>query len=86
MHISVNGVGNFDVGCSEGDNGLAGKKLVVDAYGPAVPIDGGALSGKDFFKVDRAGALHARRIAKPVVPTGSASETSLCLALFKGKR
>ena len=50
----MNGAGNFEVGGPEGDNGLSGKKLAVDAYGPRVPIGGGALSGKDFFKADRA--------------------------------
>ena len=59
--ICVNGAGAFDVGGPEGDNGLSGKKLVVDAYGPRVPIGGGALSGKDFFKADRAGALQDRK-------------------------
>ena len=48
--LRVNGAGNFEVGGPEGDNGLSGKKLVIDAYGPRVPIGGGALSGKDFFK------------------------------------
>jgi hypothetical protein len=61
----VNGAGNFEVGGPEGDNGLSGKKLVVDAYGRRVPIGGGALSGKDFFKADRAGAISADRRAHP---------------------
>jgi S-adenosylmethionine synthetase len=77
--IHVNGAGAFDVGGPMGDNGLSGKKLVVDAYGPAVAIGGGALSGKDFFKVDRAGALHARRVAKAIVLTGIASEATVTL-------
>ena len=68
----MNGAGNFEVGGPEGDNGLSGKKLVVDAYGPRVPIGGGALSGKDFFKADRAGAILARRLAKAVVMSGAA--------------
>ena len=70
--LSVIGGSSFHVGGPESDNGLSGKKLAIDAYGPHVPIGGGALSGKDFFKVDRAGALHARRIAKTVVMTGAA--------------
>jgi S-adenosylmethionine synthetase len=77
--IHVNGAGAFDIGGPMGDNGLSGKKLVVDAYGPAVAIGGGALSGKDFFKVDRAGALHARRVAKAIVLTGIASEATVTL-------
>ena len=84
--IFVNGAGTFDVGGPEGDNGLSGKKLVVDAYGPRVPIGGGALSGKDFFKADRAGAIHARRVAKGVVITGAAREALVKLTWFPGDR
>lgn len=82
--VVVNGAGNFAVGGPEGDNGLSGKKLVVDAYGPRVPIGGGALSGKDFFKADRAGAILARRLAKLIVLTGVARECTATLALFPG--
>ena len=84
--LSVNGAGAFEIGGPEGDNGLSGKKLVVDAYGPRIPIGGGALSGKDFFKVDRAGALHARRVAKAIVVTGAAREAIVRLAWFPGDR
>jgi S-adenosylmethionine synthetase len=83
--ISVNGAGNFAVGGPEGDNGLSGKKLVVDAYGPRVPIGGGALSGKDLFKADRAGTILARRIAKAVVKTRAARECCATLAIFPGE-
>jgi S-adenosylmethionine synthetase len=82
----VNGAGNFAVGGPEGDNGLSGKKLVVDAYGPRVPIGGGALSGKDFYKADRAGAILARRLAKAVVLTGAAAECCVTLTIFPGDR
>ena len=34
----------LEVGGPEGDNGLSGKKLVMDAYGPRVRIGGGAWS------------------------------------------
>ena len=71
---------------TEGDNGLSGKKLVVDAYGPRVPIGGGALSGKDFFKADRAGAVLARRLAKAVVMSGAAPECTATLAIAPGER
>jgi S-adenosylmethionine synthetase len=80
----VNGAANFEVGGPEGDNGLSGKKLVVDAYGPRVPIGGSALSGKDFFKADRAGAVLARKLAKSVVVTGLAAECTATLAIFPG--
>lgn len=84
--ITVNGAGAFEVGGPEGDNGLSGKKLVVDAYGPRVPIGGGAWSGKDFFKGDRAGGIHARRIAKLAVMTGLFDEALIRLLWFPGDR
>ena len=84
--IALNGAGNFERGGPEGDNGLAGKKLVVDCYGPHVPIGGGALSGKDFFKADRAGALHARRIAKAVVLTGNYCEALVHICWHPGNQ
>ncbi len=63
VDLIVNGHGDFSTGGPLGDNGLSGKKLVMDAYGPMVPIGGGAYSGKDPHKVDRAGALLAREMA-----------------------
>lgn len=84
--LTVNGCGAFEVGGPEGDNGLSGKKLVMDAYGPRVPIGGGAWSGKDFFKADRAGGLHARRLAKLVVELGLATEARVTLHWFPGDR
>ncbi len=84
--LTVNGAGAFEVGGPEGDNGLSGKKLVVDAYGPRVAIGGGAWSGKDFFKADRAGGLHARRLAKLMVQLGLATEARVTLHWFPGDR
>ena len=84
--LTVNGAGNFEVGGPEGDNGLSGKKLVCDAYGPRVPIGGGAWSGKDFFKADRAGGLHARKLAKMIVQLGITTEAQVVLGWFPGDR
>ncbi len=84
--LTVNGAGAFEVGGPEGDNGLSGKKLVMDAYGPRVPIGGGAWSGKDFFKADRAGGMHARRLAKLIVRLGLATEARVTLHWFPGDR
>jgi S-adenosylmethionine synthetase len=84
--MTVNGAGAFEVGGPEGDNGLSGKKLVADAYGPCVPIGGGAWSGKDFFKADRAGGLLARRLAKVIVHLGLAAEATVTLGWFPGDR
>ena len=65
--LILNGAGEFTIGGPEGDNGLSGKKLVIDHYGPGVPIGGGALCGKDPHKVDKCGALRARQLAKKLV-------------------
>lgn len=65
--LVVNGTGNFTVGGPTGDAGVVGRKIVVDAYGPRVPVGGGAYSGKDPTKVDRSAAYFARLIAKTVV-------------------
>ena len=45
------------------DTGVLGRKLVVDHYGPFIPIAGGAISGKDASKVDRSGNYMARYAA-----------------------
>jgi S-adenosylmethionine synthetase len=84
--VIVNGAGDFAVGGPEGDNGLSGKKLVVDAYGPQVPIGGGALSGKDPHKIDRLMALRARQIAKHLVIAGVAERVLVQLAFAPGDR
>ena len=44
--LILNGAGEFAIGGPEGDYGLSGKKLVIDHYGPGVPIGGGALSAR----------------------------------------
>ena len=60
---TINGAGGFLLPGPQGDGGLSGKKLVVDLYGPRVPIGGGALCGKDVYKADRCGPLRARQLA-----------------------
>ena len=62
--VTVNGSGSFVIGGPIGDAGVVGRKIVVDAYGPHVPVGGGAYSGKDPTKVDRSAAYMARYIAK----------------------
>ncbi len=67
----LNGAGDFIQGGPEGDNGLSGKKLAVDFYGPEVPIGGGAICGKDPHKVDVAGAFRARDLALKLLKRGA---------------
>ncbi len=66
-HFYLNGAGDFIQGGPEGDNGLSGKKLCIDFYGPSVPIGGGAIYGKDPHKIDVCGALRARELAVKLV-------------------
>lgn len=63
----INGTGLFVIGGPTGDAGVVGRKIVVDQFGPRVPVGGGAFSGKDPSKVDRSAAYMARHIAKTVV-------------------
>ena len=67
----LNGAGDFIQGGPEGDNGLSGKKLAVDFYGPEIPIGGGAICGKDPHKVDVAGAFRARELALKLLKGGA---------------
>lgn len=60
----INPTGKFLIGGFEGDAGLTGRKIVVDAYQSFANVGGGAFSGKDPTKVDRSGAYKAREIAK----------------------
>lgn len=82
--ILLNPSGQFVQGGIEADTGLTGRKLAADAYGPLVPLGGGALSGKDPTKVDRSGAYMARYIAKNLVAGGFASRCLVTLAYAIG--
>jgi S-adenosylmethionine synthetase len=85
--VVINGTGRFVVGGSIGDAGVVGRKIVVDAYGPRVPVGGGAYSGKDPSKVDRSAAYMARYIAKKIVKEkiGGATECLVSLAYAIGQ-
>ena len=83
--VYANPAGDWDQGGFEADAGLTGRKLVVDNYGPRVPIGGGCFSGKDATKVDRSAAYMARRIAVDYLRQRSASEVYCYLAYAIGK-
>lgn len=55
--------GHWSIGGPLRDAGLTGRKLAVDTYGGLAPHGGGAFSGKDASKMDRAGAYAARELA-----------------------
>jgi S-adenosylmethionine synthetase len=63
----INGTHRFVVAGARGDTGLTGRKIVVDQFGPDVPVGGGAFHGKDPSKADVTGAYLARWVANQVV-------------------
>ncbi len=80
----INPAGEWVQGGFDSDTGLSGRKLVIDNYGPEIPIGGGSFSGKDYTKVDRSGAYMARKIAVDFVKKG-AQEAFVKLAYAIGK-
>ena len=60
VELLVNPNGPLSDAGSRKDNGQTGRKLVMDYYGPRVPLGGGAIYGKDPMHVDRFGARQAR--------------------------
>lgn len=80
----INPAGDWDQGGFDADAGLTGRKLIVDNYGPRIPIGGGAFSGKDPSKVDRSAAYIARRIAIDYLKKYDAHEVFVYLAYAIG--
>ena len=60
----INPTGRFLIGGFDGDAGLTGRKIVVDAYHSFANVGGGCMNGKDVSKVDFSAAHMARKIAK----------------------
>jgi S-adenosylmethionine synthetase len=67
----INPTGRFEVGGFEGDAGLTGRKIVVDAYQSFANVGGGCMNGKDASKVDFSAAHKAREIAMETVKAGA---------------
>lgn len=84
--VILNGTGKWEVGGPSSDSGLTGRKLVIDAYGPGVPVGGGAFSGKDPTKVDRSAAYACRFVAKNIVNAGLAERCLVSVAYVIGRR
>jgi len=82
--IFCNNTGSFDVGGFDADAGMTGRKIVVDAYGPRVPVGGGAFSGKDPTKVDRSAAYMARWVALQLLNKYGAFEVMVKLGYVIG--
>jgi len=71
IELMINPNGPLVEGGSDGDNGQTGRKLVLDYYGPGIPLGGGALSGKHLSHIDRIGAYAARDAAVRAVQSGA---------------
>jgi S-adenosylmethionine synthetase len=71
IKILVNPNGPFIEGGSDGDNGQTGRKLVMDYYGPRIPIGGGALYGKCLTHIDRLASNAARNFALDLMNQGA---------------
>ncbi len=82
--IHSNPAGDWTQGGFDADTGLTGRKLIVDNYGPSVPIGGGCFSGKDPSKVDRSAAYMARKIAVDYLRKENAKEVLCYLAYAIG--
>jgi S-adenosylmethionine synthetase len=63
----INPTGRFLIGGFEGDAGLTGRKIVVDAYQSFANVGGGCMNGKDPTKVDLSGAYMARQFARELL-------------------
>lgn len=84
IEFHVNPSGDWVQGGFDADAGLTGRKLIVDNYGPRIPIGGGAFSGKDPSKVDRSAAYAARKVAIDYLKKEKAKEVFVYLAYAIG--
>lgn len=84
VKLHINPAGDWQQGGFDADAGLTGRKLVVDNYGPRIPIGGGCFSGKDATKVDRSAAYMARKIALDYLKSRGAHEVFCHLAYAIG--
>ena len=84
LEVHANPAGDWHLGGFDADAGLTGRKLVVDNYGPRIPIGGGAFSGKDPSKVDRSAAYAARKVAIDYLKERGANEVYVFIAYAIG--
>lgn len=83
-NIYINPTGAFIIGGPIADTGLTGRKIVVDTYGGASRIGGGAFY-KDPTKVDRSAAYMCRYIAKNIVAAKLADKLEIQVSYAIGK-
>lgn len=76
--------GSWEISGFAADAGMTGRKVVVDHYGPHIPVGGGAFSGKDATKVDRSAAYMARKIAVDTLHSKGANKVLVHIAYAIG--
>lgn len=82
----INPCGNWNIGGFDADTGLTGRKIIIDSYGPRIPVGGGCFSGKDPSKVDRSAAYMARKIAVTYLKKYRAKEVLVKIAYAIGQK
>ena len=85
INFWINESGDWNQGGFDADTGLTGRKIVIDSYGPRVPVGGGAFSGKDSTKVDLSGALMARKVAVEILKSTDSKEVLVEVVYVIGK-
>jgi S-adenosylmethionine synthetase len=80
----VNNTGRFVIGGPVADSGMTGRKIICDTYGGVGGHGGGAFSGKDPSKVDKAASYTARYIAKNLVAAGICDKCEIQLSYVIG--
>lgn len=84
-NILINPTGRFLIGGFEGDAGLTGRKIVVDAYHSFANVGGGCMNGKDPTKVDFSAAHKARQLACRVLKKENLKWAQVQLSYAIGK-
>jgi len=82
----INNTGRFVIGGPVADAGCTGRKIICDTYGGVGGHGGGAFSGKDPTKVDKAAAYMARYIAKNLVAAGLCDRCEIQLSYAIGSK
>ena len=82
----INPTGKFLIGGFEGDAGLTGRKIVVDAYQSFSNVGGGCMNGKDPSKVDLSGTYMARQFAKEILKKNNLKWCEVQLSYAIGMR
>ena len=81
----INPTGRFEIGGFDGDAGLTGRKIVVDAYQSFANVGGGCMNGKDATKVDFSASHKAREIAKRILTENNLRWCEVQLSYAIGK-